>query len=91
MIPKRLLNYVTRIRENIAMLRTKKKCFKNFFFPSSKDNTVSLASFKSNLLKFIRPISNFIHDIHNSKGILLLTKLRLELSYLRDHKFGHNF
>ena len=37
-------------------------------------------------MKFIRPKTN-----RNAKGIKLLTRLRLGLSHLREHKFKHNF
>ena len=30
-------------------------------------------------------------DIHNPKGIKLITRLRLGLSHLREHKFKHSF
>ena len=40
---------------------------------------------------FSRPEPNFTFDIHNPKGLKLLTRLRLGLSHLGDHKFRHNF
>ena len=54
-------------------------------------NSESLNSFKSKVLKFIRPSENIIFPCNNPKGIQLLTRLRLGLSHLRDHKFKHNF
>ena len=54
-------------------------------------NSESLTSFKSKVLKFIRPSENSIFLCNNPKGIQLLTRLRLGLSHLRDHKFKHNF
>ena len=54
-------------------------------------NSESLISFKSKVLKFIRPSENSIFLCNNAKGIQLLTRLRLGLSHLRDHKFKHNF
>ena len=54
-------------------------------------NSESLTSFKSKILKFIRPSENSIFHCNNPKGIQLLTRLRLDLSHLRDHKFKHNF
>ena len=51
----------------------------------------SISIFKSNILKFIRPKPNNVYYCHNHKGIKLLTRLRLGLSYLREHKFKHNF
>ena len=54
-------------------------------------NSGSLSIFKKNLLNFIRPCANSIFNIHNPYGIKLLTRLRLGLSHLRDHKFRHCF
>ena len=34
---------------------------------------------------------NPVYDIHNPLGLRLLTRLRLGLSYLNEHKFNHNF
>ena len=48
-------------------------------------------SFKSKVLKFARLSENSIFLCNNSKGIQLLTRLRLGLSHLRDQKFKHNF
>ena len=47
--------------------------------------------FKSNILKFIRPSSNLIFDCHNPIGIKYITRIRLGLSHLREHKFKHSF
>ena len=54
-------------------------------------NSESLTSFKGNILKFIRRSKNSVFLCNNPKGIQLLTKLRLGLSHLREHKFKHNF
>lgn len=32
-----------------------------------------------------------VYNIHDSIGLKLLTRLRLRLSYLKEHKFNHNF
>ena len=47
--------------------------------------------FKKKLLKFNRPEPNFTHNIHDTKGLKLPTRLPLGLSRLVDHKFRHNF
>ena len=52
-------------------------------------NSASLNAFKKKLLNFIWPCSNSIFDIHNPLGIKLLTRLRLGLSPLHEHKFRH--
>ena len=93
--------YFSRNSENIPQLRTKHDFFRNSFFPSTikewnnldpqirKSKSISI--FKSNILKFIRPKPNNFYYCHNPKGIKLLTRLRLGLSHLREHKFEHNF
>ena len=54
-------------------------------------NSKSLTSFKGKILKFIRPSGNSTFLCNNPKEIQLLTRLRLGLSHLQDHKFNHNF
>ena len=74
---------------------------KNTFFPSailewnkldlSLGNSNNYNVFKDSILKFIRPSPNKIFQCHNPKGIKLVTRLRLGLSHLREHKFKHSF
>ena len=42
-------------------------------------------------MKFIRPSANSLFNCHNLKGIKFITRLRLDLSHLREHKFKHSF
>ena len=75
--------------------------FKYSFFPymivewNKLDVTVGNAKsfliFKNLLLKIGRPIQNSIFKIHDPLGIKLLTRLRLGLSHLNEHRFRHNF
>ena len=51
----------------------------------------SINIFKNNILKFIRSKPNNVYYCHNPKGIRLLTRLRLGLSHLCEHKFKHSF
>ena len=51
----------------------------------------SYESFRKALLNFIRPSENKIFNIHDQVDIKLRTRLRLELSHLREHKYPHNF
>ena len=86
---------------NIPRFNFKHTFFKNSFFPSTLiewinlDNSIrcseSLALFKKSILQFIRPTPNRTFNCHNPIGIKLITRLRLGLSHLRDHKFKHNF
>ena len=54
-------------------------------------NAPSINVFKQNILKFIRLGSNKVFNIYNPHGLKLLTRLRLDLSHLRGHKFNHSF
>ena len=51
----------------------------------------SLNFLKNKILKFIRPKANSFFNCVNPKGVKLITRLRLGLSHLRDHKFKHSF
>ena len=42
-------------------------------------------------MQFIRPTYKTIYDINDPDGIKYLSRLRLGLSHLNDHKFRHNF
>ena len=42
-------------------------------------------------MQFTRPTPNRTFNCHNPIGIKLITRLRLGLNLLRDHKFKHNF
>ena len=48
-------------------------------------------SFKHFLLKIGRPTAKPTYNIHNPIGLKFLTRLRLGLSQLNEHKFKHNF
>ena len=101
LIPTKNLNYNTRNTDKITLFHTKYNFFKNSFFPSTViewnkldpnlRSTASLSVFKKNLLKFIRPSRNSVFNCHNCKEIKYLTRLRLSLRHLRQHKFKHNF
>ena len=52
---------------------------------------MSINVFKKELLKFIRPEPNSSYNINDTKGLKLLTRLRLGLSHLGDYKFRYNF
>ena len=47
--------------------------------------------FDKMLLNFIRTIGNSTYKIYDPLGIKLLTRLRLGLSHLSEHKFRHKF
>ena len=74
-----------------------KKSFFPFCFNAWQDlepalkESVSLSSFKSNYLKNIRPAKSNLFGIKDRFGIRLLTRLRVNFSDLRDHRFNHKF
>ena len=49
------------------------------------------ALFRKHLLSFIRHETNNIPNVHNAKGVKPLTRLRVGVSHLKEHKFRHNF
>ena len=49
------------------------------------------ALFKKSNLQFIVPTLNRIFNCHKPIGTKLITRLRLGLSHLQDHKFKHKF
>ena len=75
--------------------------FKNSFFPHTLSewnkldgqirSSESYLVFRKSLLNFIRPSPNAFYNVHNPTGLKFLTRLRLGLSHLNDHKFRHNF
>ena len=100
-IPKLTRPYSTRNLNNFPHFKVKHSFFKNTFFPSviiewnkldpEIQKAPSLNIFKKNILKFIRLTANNIFGCHNLKGIKYLTRLRLGLSHLYEHKFKNNF
>ena len=93
--------YNPRTNGKIPLFSGKHNFFINSFFPSTviEWNNLDLkirysktfTASKKNILKFIRPSSNSIFNCHSPKGIKLITRLRLGLSHLCEHKFRHNF
>ena len=93
--------YTIRNLHNYSIFKSKHNFFKNSFFPSiiSEWNKLDLAfvilkvslHLRKNMLQFIRPAANSVYNCHNLKGIKLITRLCLGLSYLREYKFKHNF
>ena len=54
-------------------------------------SVTSLSVFKNKFLMFITPSPNSVFNCYNRKGIKYLTRLRLGLSHLREHKFKQRF
>ena len=101
LIPTLNRTYNTRNDNKIPQIRYRTKRFSSTFLPSTISDwnnldihirqSESLGKFKSNLLKFIRPTPNSLFSVRDKSGLKLLTRLRLGLSHLREHKFNHNF
>ena len=100
-IPIHNMSYRTRQCNKIPAINVKHDFFKKTFFPSTIiewnkldlkiKNSESIKTFKKRILSFIRPSPNSTFNCHNPKGIKLLSRLRLGLSHLREHKFKHSF
>ena len=94
-------SYFTRYVENVPSFKVRHDFFKNSFFPftviewNKIDKNIpkseSLNIFIKSILKFIRPSQDRVYNCHNAKGIKLLTRLRVGLSHLCEHKFKHSF
>ena len=101
--PNYLYSYVSTISKRVKFRHKscKSEYFANSFFPYTIKEwnnlipeirkSISHEVFKNSLLKFIRPIPNSFFNVSDSLGIKLLTRLRLGLVHLREHKFNHNF
>ena len=93
--------YNKRNAAKVPRIKSKHNFFRNSFNPSEiiewnrldQDirNAESYVLFRKHLLSFIRPEANNIFNVHNAKGINLLTRLRVDFSHLKEHKFRHNF
>ena len=100
LIPTISHNYLTR-NVNIPPLRCRTNFYSDSFIPYSiKEwnnidpdvrNLTSYTAFRKYLLKMIRPSPNNLYGVHDPVGLKLLTRIRLSLSHLREHKFRHNF
>ena len=53
------------------------------------EDSLTITEFKRKLLAIIRPLGKSCYDIHDIKGVTLLTKLCLKFSALKDTCFRH--
>ena len=100
LISKPSLPYKTRFSP-LPSFKVWTELFGNSFFPytvndwNNLDNIIKSSEaylmFGKRMLNQIRPKCNEAYGIHNSTGLKLLTRLRLGLSHLNNHKFNHNF
>ena len=94
-------SYILRKSLNMPHYYCRTDTFKDSFFANVINEwnkldekikgTTSFSLSKASLLKMGRPHANSTYRIHNPVGISLLTRLRLGLSHLNEHKFRHNF
>ena len=101
LIPVRPTLYPTKNALNVPLLNTNHNFCKNSFFPSTiiewnkfdrgLRKAESLLLFKTNILTFIRPSLNSVYNCHSLKALKFITRLRLGLIHLREHKFKHSF
>ena len=101
MIPLNNNTYDTPSKHSVGTYFCRTNAFKYFFFPSATRewnkldlqlrNEKYFKKFRNTLLKFGRPTPDLIYGIHHPLGLKLLTRLRLGLSHLNEHKFKHNF
>ena len=54
-------------------------------------NSASCNVFKRVTIKFIRTEPSQVFNVDSSEGLKFLTRTRLGLGHLVDHKFRHNF
>ena len=91
----------TRGSDKVPILGAEYNFFQNSYFPATikewnrlyidirKSDSISI--FKKGILSFITPLPNKVSNSHKVRGLKLLTRLWLGLSYLRYNKFKHNF
>ena len=101
LIPEKTHAYATKNVDNIPCFKIRHSFFKNSFFSSTNIewnnldltlwNSKNFVDFKNSTLKFIRPSPSNVFNCSNYQGIRLITRLRVGMSRLREHKFKHNF
>ena len=94
-------DYSLRRRAAVGQIRARTERFKSSFYPNCLSEweeldpeikqSCSVNVFKKRLLAIIRPPSKKVYNIHDPKGLSILTQLRVGLSKLNFHKFKHNF
>ena len=100
-IPSSQTHYNKRNTDQIETYYCRTDIFKNYFFPCTKIEwnrldidiwkSISCATFRNTLLKLGGPIQRPIYSINNPVRLKLLTRLRLGLSHLNEHRFNHSF
>ena len=100
-IPPQRNMYSLRNMDNIPLMGCRTETFSNSFFPyvisewNKLDPDIrsldSFPQFRMSILNIIRPTASSVFLIRDMKGLKLLSRLRLGLSHLNEHKFNHGF
>ena len=98
-IPEKNVFIVTRNAENIPLFNIRHNFYKNCFLTlkiidwinlvSNLWNSENIGIFENNILKCIRPKPSNFFNCCDLRGIILITRLCLELSHLREHKLKY--
>ena len=91
MIPQSNHQYNTQSIEDVAIFYCRTDVLELNKLDMQIRRSESFLSFKNSLLKIGRPTAKPTYNIHNPIGLKFLTRLRLGLSHLNEHKFKHNF
>ena len=94
-------SYIMRNKRLLHPFAARTDRFQSTFFPfcvtrwNNLDpkitNLPSVSSFKCTLLKFMRPNDASVYSVDEPFCVVLLTRLRVGFSHLRENKFRHNF
>ena len=100
-IPRPVLNVYNTRNHRGEWIHTRTSKYKYSFFPHALScwnqltdyikTAPSLAIFKKRFMEFFVVEGRSIYEVHNPRGNKLLTRLRVGLSHLREHKYKHNF
>ena len=81
------------------VIPSRKKAFKKTFFPYciNEWNNLDAKARNAKSIKFFKKIivtdnkENYVFSVYDPYGVKLLTRLRLQFSHLKEHKFRHGF
>ena len=101
-LPKQFFSsYSFRSRPVTRSFNVRTERFRNSFFPFCLSawnkldchirDLPTVPAFKRAINNFYRPVPNSVFSINNPYGIMHVTRLRVGLSHLKEHKFRHNF
>ena len=91
-------HYTKFVRQKMLLIHySKTAVYKYPFFPykllewnkhdRNKQQSKTIPSYRNSLLKIGRPTAKPSYNIPNPTGLKLLTRLRLRISHLHEHKF----